>query len=81
MPVHINGDMVARWRRYYGWSQKEFAIMIGLSATSMTYVCEIESGKRQTSRARVERMAHVLGLDIERILIADEQSGRTGIPE
>jgi len=72
MPVQIDGSYIARWRRYYGISQKDFAIMIDLSPKSRTYICELESGKRQTSRARVERMALVLGLDIERILIAEE---------
>jgi transcriptional regulator with XRE-family HTH domain len=54
-------------RARLGHTQRGVAKRVGVTAF---YLCEVEAGRRVASRARLERLAHVLGMSLPRLLRA-----------
>lgn len=58
------------WRDFRGFSAKELAAVAGISAT---YLSEIESGKKEGSISVLKKIARVLRVDIDELVVWNDE--------
>lgn len=67
----LNGDApLTVWREYRGLSQAELARQSGVNRIQ---IIDIEAGRKTGSVATLKKLAHVLKLDMEDLLVSDDK--------
>lgn len=66
----LDGDNAIRvWREYRGFSAADLAKACGVTAAAIS---QIESGKRKSSVALLQKIARTLKVDLEALLVVEE---------
>ncbi len=72
----VNYRKIRQLRRMMDLSQKEFAVLIGYSSQNSLH--KLERGMIDLPASRLERIANVLQVAVEDLLIPDEAAAETG---
>lgn len=75
----VNYRKIRQLRRMMDLSQKEFAVLIGYSSQNSLH--KLERGMIDLPASRLERIANVLQVAVEDLLIPDEAAAETGNPK
>lgn len=65
------GERIATLRRERGFTQREFALMVGMNRG---YLCDLEHGKANPTLGMIAQIAEALGVEAAELLALPKQS-------
>lgn len=75
----VNYRKIRQLRRMMDLTQKEFALLIGYSSQNSLH--KLERGMIDLPASRLEKIANVLQVTVEDLLLPDEAEAETGNPQ